>query len=287
MDHDDGKPSASGSTACDTNGTPQKWIHLSDRKEFSRLLYPNPVCFLTSSDNKDESSGASKRRNVMVLSWLTATDNSGRFLFSINRNRHSALNIVPIDESSGKARTGVDFVLSCPVQGMEQLVLDVGGTSGKWGSKFMADRNHDDADPSKEIGEGDVRRADVGLHVASMSDRQKKKLKRMRMAKGVPNLEAVPIGHLDNSAWERNALFAINGTCAHIHCRTSAIVDEPATGIVDEEQQHHLVMAEVIDARVDSSYWDAAKRQFRPMREDVPPYLTFFGAQTFGYVRNR
>ena len=46
-------------------------------------------------------------------------------------------------------------------------------------------------------------------------------------------------------------------------------------------------MAEVIDAHVHSSYWDATKKQFRPMRDDVPPYLTFFGAQTFGYVRNR
>jgi flavin reductase (DIM6/NTAB) family NADH-FMN oxidoreductase RutF len=276
MDHDDGE--ASGSTACNANDTSPKWIHLLDKKDFSRLLYPNPVCFLSTLSTKDGSSDASKRRaNVMVLSWLTATNNSGRFMFSINRSRHSATNVVPIDESSGKARTGVDFVLSIPVQGMEQLVLDVGGTSGKWGSKFVADHNQNDAEP-----------ADVDL--TSMSNRQKKKLKRMRLAKGIPNLEAVPIGHSDAyaSAREKNLLFAINGTCSHIHCRTCAILEEPAssaTGIVDEE--HFLVIAEVIDAHVHSSYWDATKKQFRPMRDDVPPYLTFFGAQTFGYIRNR
>ena len=291
MDHDDGE--ASGSTACNSNDTSPKWIHLYDKKDFSRLLYPNPVCFLSTLSTKDgstcRSSDASKRRanNVMVLSWLTATNNSGRFMFSINRSRHSATNVVPIDESSGKARTGVDFVLSIPVQGMEQLVLDVGGTSGKWGSKFVADHYHDDAEPSNETGEDDeCRAADVDL--TSLSNRQKKKLKRMRLAKGIPNLETVPIGHSDASAREKNLQFAINGTCSHIHCRTHAILDEPASsslGIIDEE--HFLVMAEVIDAHVHSSYWDATKKQFRPMRDDVPPYLTFFGAQTFGYVRNR
>ena len=238
---------------------------------------------LSTKDGSTCSDASKRRANVMVLSWLTATNNSGRFVFSINRGRHSATNVVPIDESSGKARTGVDFVLSIPVQGMEQLVLDVGGTSGKWGSKFVADHNHDDAEPSNETGEDDeCRAADVDL--TSMSNRQTKKLKRMRLAKGIPNLEAAPIGHSDASSREKNLLFAINGTCSHIHCRTYAILDEPAD-IVDEE--HFLVMAEVIDAHVHSSYWDATKKQFRPMRDDVPPYLTFFGAQTFGYVRNR
>ena len=174
---------------------------------------------LSTKDGSTCSDASKRRANVMVLSWLTATNNSGRFVFSINRGRHSATNVVPIDESSGKARTGVDFVLSIPVQGMEQLVLDVGGTSGKWGSKFVADHNHDDAEPSNETGEDDeCRAADVDL--TSMSNRQTKKLKRMRLAKGIPNLEAAPIGHSDASSREKNLLFAINGTCSHIHCRT-------------------------------------------------------------------
>lgn len=197
-------------------------------------------------------------------------------MFSINRNRHSASTIVPIDESSGKAKTGVNFVLSCPVQGMEQLVIDVGGTSGKWGSKFMEDHNqNDDVDPREKS----------ELDLASMSNRQRKKHKRMQMAKGIPNLCAVPLGHLEKCTQEGDENFAIDGTCAHIQCRTYAVVDEPATGIIDEE--HHLVMAEIIDACVDKLYWDATKKQFRPTTEDVPPYLTFFGAQTFGYIRNR
>lgn len=158
---------------------------------------------------------------------------------------------------------------------MEQLVIDVGGTSGKWGSKFMEDHNQNDADL--------LERSELDLD--SMSNSQRKKHKRMQLAKGIPNLCAVPLGNLEESAQEGNGSFAINGTCAHMHCRTYAVVDEPATGIIDED--HHLVMAEIIDAYVDELYWDATKKQFRPTTEDAPPYLTFFGAQTFGYVRNR
>jgi flavin reductase (DIM6/NTAB) family NADH-FMN oxidoreductase RutF len=273
----------------------RRWIHLNEKKDFSRLLYPNPVCFLSTCSSPPPSNSAageststfraSMRHNVMVLSWLTATNNHGRFVFSINRNRHSASAVVPIDETSGKARTGVEFVLSCPVQGMEQLVIDTGGTSGKWGSKFMEDHNHDDAAPmEKSGGEGD---AYHGNDVDLMSNRQKKKHKRMQLAKGIPNLQAVPIGCLGESPKEKNEHFAISGTCAHMLCRTYAVLDdEPAAGgVIDEE--HHLIVAEIVDAHVDASYWDTTKKQFRPMKEDAPPYLTFFGAQTFGYVRNR
>ena len=48
----------------------------------SRLLYPNPVCFL--------SSWAGGRRNLMTISWLTAVDNEGRFVLSMNQRRHTA-----------------------------------------------------------------------------------------------------------------------------------------------------------------------------------------------------
>lgn len=31
-------------------------------------------------------------------------------------------------------------------------------------------------------------------------------------------------------------------------------------------------------------YWDNDKLLFRPQSSEVPPYLKFFGSQTFGYV---
>jgi hypothetical protein len=208
----------------------------------------------------------------MVLSWLTATNNSGRFIFSINRRRHTASFIVPTDDGSetGKPRAGVEFVLSIPVKGMERIVTDVGGTSGKWGSKFTVDHDNEG-----EEGESGATASTVDM--SSLSNRQKKKLKRQQLATGVPGLVPVPFGYASDDDPTGNC-FAVQGTCAHLKCRTYAVVSEPANVIDDD---HHLVCASVVEAYVHTSYWD--KKLFRPAC-GVPPYLTFFGAQQFGYV---
>ena len=119
--------------------TTAEWVELHEKKEFSRLLYTNPVCFLSTSRTFEDGNNGSKddddvggaSRNVMVLSWLTATNNEGRFMFSLNRHRHTASIL----------REGCEFVLSVPTKGMEELVLSVGRCSGRWGSKFEQDRD--------------------------------------------------------------------------------------------------------------------------------------------------
>jgi len=87
---------------------------------------------------------------------------------------------------------------------------------------------------------------------------------------------------------------------AHMRCRIDGIVDGGrGGGLVDEG--HGLVAACVCDAYVDRDYWDG-RGLFCPKRRSgvdggsgdegvsggrggtVPPYLTFFGSQTFGYV---
>eukprot|EP00960_Hanusia_phi_P067361 766611-Hanusia_phi.AAC.3 len=57
----------------------------------------------------------------MVLSWLTPTDNYGSFICSIKRSRHSLSMIL----ASRK------FVLGIPVQGMEEVLKQIGGQSGR------------------------------------------------------------------------------------------------------------------------------------------------------------
>jgi len=267
-----------------------EWLKLTDKKDFSRLLYTNPVCFLSLAPcprTNDESSAAivsthQINRNVMVLSWLTATNNSGRFMFSLNKWRHSASTLVPTDSGTGRPKTGVEFVLSVPVKGMEQLVLNVGSTSGKWGSKFQDDYSAE----GNLYGEGECANNIVGdsADAPNLSNRQKKKLKRQQFAKGVPHLVGIPFGCSDSSRpCEKSSdhLVAIQGTCAHLKCHTYNIVSAPEH-VIDEN--HHLVMAEVTSAFVHSSYWDSSKNQFRPMSRDVSPYLTFFGSQKFGYI---
>ncbi|KAL9181959.1 hypothetical protein ACHAXT_012302 [Thalassiosira profunda] len=304
-----------------------EWAHLTTGKEFSRLLYPNPVCFLSSASPDEDADGrnagarkgaaarttpdvSGARRNVMILSWLAPTNNRGRFMFSLHKGRYTASLLAPYEADEGKGtkrwRAGIEFALSVPVKGMEQLVLDVGSVSGKFGSKFP---------PVQGVG-GTSRETDDAAETAQMSNRQRKKMRRERLAReGVRGLVPVHLGSslpLQADIQTSPSLFAIEGTVAHMKCRTYAVSgtlpasDEPkiqvnedsnmkssegreddfcneSPPIIDEE--HLLVMAEVIDAYVQESYWDGEKLLFRPLSRDVPPFLTFFGSQTFGHVQ--
>lgn len=235
-----------------TSGEPsnaaEEWIELNEPKHLSRLLYTNPVCFLSIC--------TPDCRNVMVLSWLTATNNQGRFMFSLNRRRHSA----------SLLSEGSVFSLSVPVKGMESLVREVGGTSGKWGSKFLPNS-------SEELPQA-IAEQPVNEPPLLVSKRQAKK--KQRNSPGISGLQAVPCGMRTS---EESNIIAIDGTVAHLQCRVYSMMKE--AHVIDDE--HYLVFCEVTRAFVHASYWDSAKSLFRP-RDESPPYLTFFGSQTFGYV---
>jgi len=297
---------------------PTEWIHLRSGKEFSRLLYTNPVCFLattssqpfknTDRGNCGKASPASKKydpsthndikRNVMVLSWLTATNNEGHFLFSIHKSRYSSqLLLAPrgVDGSSdgGSNYIGVEFSLSVPVKGMEEIVLDVGSISGRFCSKFQSD-----AAATSLVEVGLVAQQPEGMD-DNLSNRRRKKQKKQNIKdNGIIGLVPIPIGNEGESD-----LFAIKGTVAHLRCRAYSVIGNPSSDNLDAtiekaycanstqpavDDDHLLIMAEVIDAYVHPSYWDPNKMLFRPLTKEreqtVPPYLTFFGSQTFGYV---
>jgi flavin reductase (DIM6/NTAB) family NADH-FMN oxidoreductase RutF len=317
------------------------WIELTEGKQFSRLLYTNPVCFLctTSSvgecgsvDNGDDQSPSTtttlpaistatedptknKRsaasQNVMVLSWLTATNNNGRFMFSLNRRRHSST-LLKSSLSSSSSSSSSEFTLSVPVQGMEELVRSVGSVSGRFGSKFPADY--------KDVLVGGSASASASSTPCTpgppKSKRQRKK--ETRFPTGIPELERVSMGDPDHhqsasgmdssnhgndsSHANSHSCFAIQGTVAQLVCRVYRVMSSsplpsssdatnealPSTEadnsdtIIDDD--HDLFLAEVIRARVRPDYFDVTHNLFRPTTEDTPPYLTFFGSQTFGYV---
>ena len=301
-----------------------QWVQLKSGKEFSRLLYPNPVCVLCTTRSEKNNNDV-KEDNVMVLSWLTPTNNEGRFMFSINKSRYSAsllapslsdTNITTADERCGDKRTysqtetdanggsniyannyqvGIEFSLSIPVQGMEQMVLDVGSISGRFGTKF----------PSTKQSKQDSSTIDE-MHdytqIEQLSNRQRKKQRKQQLSiHGVEGLVRVPLGYSEKNhdTESQSSLFAIKGTNAHLKCRTYAVIgstmDESIKERVDVSEEngtlpsiiddnHLLIMAEVIDAYVHQLYWDDKKLIFRPLSSDVPSYLTFFGSQTFGYV---
>jgi flavin reductase (DIM6/NTAB) family NADH-FMN oxidoreductase RutF len=225
----------------------QEFIQLdSHGREYSRILYTNPVCFLSTTD----SHGGPPKRNVMSVTWLSATNNSGKFMMSINSKRYTASLLTK----------ETCFVLSVPVKGMEELVLSVGKTSGRWkSSKFPKDH----IDNSKDS--------------CSLAEGQKKK--KFKFEHGIDGLVATKIG-TSLEITDEEEPFAIQGTVAHLVCQSYKIFDLESQ-IIDNE--HYLVMAQVKDAYVDKEYWDTKKKLFRPSSK-ANPYLTFFGSQTFGYV---
>lgn len=237
-----------------------EWIRLSEGKQFSRLLYTNPVCFLctyhnasaddamTTTNAPDENDKDNSNRNVMIISWLTATDNYGNFMMSLNRRRHTATRM---------SLANTEFVLCVPVQGMEGLVRNVGGVSGKWGSKFPNERDDDEVQEPQEA-------------FQKLGKRQQKR--QQRFARGVPDLQTMPFGGNDDLS-----LFAIQGTVAHLQCQVEKVLEH----VIDDD--HYLITAKVMDAYCQSDYWDTNKNIFRPNQESKP-YLSFFGSQTFGYV---
>ena len=180
-------------------------------------------------------------------------------MMSINKNRHTA-QIFALKESN------VEFVLCVPVAGMETLVKNVGSVSGKWGkSKFW----------------------NVGPIIQDESvkcDKSKasKDKKRRRFQNGIEGLHTVQIGSSTEEPKSESESFAVKGTVAHLKCCTYRIVDGKDGSAIDED--HHLILCEVRAAFVHSQYWDDEKKRFRPKSRDVPPYMTFFGSQAFGYV---
>ncbi|KAL3801138.1 hypothetical protein ACHAW5_011086 [Stephanodiscus triporus] len=359
-----GSPSAAENASAEPSGVANdesdniRWIRLTTGKGFSRILYPNPVCFLSTSRKMSHSSslyspsslqrshalaaaasdgacdcksrctvqsiiksiGDNNNRddtpnyvdkgaanNVMVLSWLTPTNNQGRFIFSINKSRYSA---------SLLRQAGIEFTLSVPVRGMEQIILDVGSISGQRRSKFpspptegiISGSHHQSSDASNSVILNDEVIKEVDERKL-LSGRRRKKLRKQHLSEnGVTGLIPIPLGYKQPQS--DLFPFAIKGTVAHLLCRTYSVIGSPHATTVSErstsrrlatavsvgdaglfdddepiiDEDHLLVLAEVTDAYVHPSYWDDTKSTFRPLSEDLPPYMTFLGSQTFGYV---
>jgi hypothetical protein len=340
-----------------------KWIHLGvslneknddGDKSFSRPLYPNPVCFLCfSHDDHDRAiSGKKEEGNVMVVSWLTAINNGGKFIMSLNKRRHTAqllygqyqsIRSIQCDAIRGdKVRTELDddkppqrendglkdpsrtsrtvfFTLCVPVAGMEELVLAVGGRSGRFASKFQNSGNNKDNGSGTEV---DTAVDGTPSNEPPVSNRGRRKQRRAMMTRGIPELKRTRYGrggsttsstgdvaglstistNADYHQSIRATNFCIDGTVAHLLCAVDTISSQddekdrtskvnPNTvessyiysgEIVDSE--HYLISSTVIDAYCREDYWDTTKRIFRPLHQGTKPYLTFFGSQSFGYT---
>lgn len=157
--------------------------HIREKQQLSRLLYGNPVCLLTTP--KRPALGY-HHANAMTISWLTPVDNQGNIFLSINTKRHTAerlmkeFSMVENDQSiddnekdayddleSPKTKTKTTyFVLNVPIAGQEEMVLRIGGCSGRDVDKFAGhdpalinneiaaegeDNNHDDKKDNNQL----------------------------------------------------------------------------------------------------------------------------------------
>jgi flavin reductase (DIM6/NTAB) family NADH-FMN oxidoreductase RutF len=91
----------------------------------SRILYCNPVCFLSTMLLPPPPSPPTF--NVMALSWMAPANSHGGFVFCIKKSRASFAAIVP----------GGSFGLSVATSAQAPLLLLAGGTSAREGAKLQ------------------------------------------------------------------------------------------------------------------------------------------------------
>lgn len=243
-----------------------------DEESFSRLLYPNPVCFLTTLNPEENGRGQEVNAgehllwncmprlddyflsshvirnlitglNVMTLSWLTPVNNYGGFAFAIHKTRYSSVNLM----------AGKKFTLSVPTAHSRELVLAVGRVSGKVAKKF------DGSIPNLKAG-------DFGqLGMASTKGGQSSSGRRVNAFDALmdsdieddeveENLNSTPTKK-DSNALTANSSVAhhsfpspIDGTVAHMHCTMLSFSDAADAGT-------YLVIAKINKASVHKDYW--------------------------------
>ncbi|KAG7367567.1 hypothetical protein IV203_030238 [Nitzschia inconspicua] len=313
----------------DAASSSKSWIHLGQAdncrgKEFSRLLYPNPVCFLCHrsviADSKPKDvptpeeeliNGEKTERNgrlgcldnVMVVSWLTPTNNHGKFLMSLNKRRCTAQSLVAafLSTSSSSTHSSNDtvdkkakFTLCVPIAGMEELVLAVGCTSGRFACKFGI--SDDIASRQKDLDLLDTNNP--------TSNRKVKKRRQLQFEHGIPNLVQASFGSpkilKGDGEGQFDTVFCVEGTVAHLLCVVDQVLgvaehsgnenaggDDAASQVPVVDQDHFLVSGTVVDAYCQAGYWDQAKKLFRPRDPSISPYLKFLGSQSFGYVTSK
>jgi hypothetical protein len=213
---------------------------------------------------------------------------------SLCRRRHTATSLMQ-QFSQDCTKTMTTFVLSVPIRGMEDLVCQVGCQSGRWGCKLNPSGRRSSNDDSTTIWMGSNDRTSTSPTSTYVPYRKRPKNNNRRKQEPIPNLIAVPLGGgIENSKMNHSPPshedFAIHGTVAHIQCRILSIqtadsmINDQSTMSETVDNDHMLVFGQIIKAYVHEEYWDTTKNLFRPRNDTVPPYLTFFGSQTFGYV---
>lgn len=230
-----------------------------------RLLFANPVCFLV-TQNSDGG------HNVMTISWLTPVDNRGNFVLSMNSNRHSLRNLQsrssPTCTSAGGAGHGDSsgavaetataaqssairtmFTLNPAVEGMQGMLLAVGGVSGstlQQETSHAADAGEARSGKPQLLGlplcrpGGDAAAEPLRQQQASGSSNKKAKVQFPLYADGVRCVADCP-AHL---------------VCEVVRQLLPASHDDGGGGL---DLGHHVMLCRIIEAFVQPAYWTTGK----------------------------
>merc|ERR1740117_657139 len=231
-------------------------VHITDEHKLSRLLYPNPVCMLTT--NPDDTN---EHPNAMVLSWLSPANNKGLFIFSLNKRRHTVTRLA----------VGATFGLSVPTEAMAPSVLKIGSSSGHAQNNKLEKLDCEvclsgwiSTDRSKVVDEI-VAASDYSNPFAALEESEEDSEEEEESKATKQNI-VIPAGQA----------IAIADAVAHMVCSVVGMQQ------MEGDDDHWLMTAKITDAYVKSSYWNG--KTFCAVDKSLPAFLTFLGSQTFGAV---
>lgn len=208
----------------------------------SRLLYANPVCVLISHNSSAQ--GGHAPHNAMVISWLTAVDNDGTFIMSVNRKRHTLVNLLERKV----------FSLSPAVEGLESLLVTLGSSSGR-------------ENPDKLCSSG------AQLSTTLIESPRSKKRSRVAELESAPPpcVAASPARIACRVRCEMTRPIEASGKEPYMDA-SSAASSEGVHG-------HALLLCEIVAGFVDERYWDG--KLFAPRQRGAPRLLSFQGSKVF------
>ena len=164
---------------------------------------------------------------------------------------------ISADTPQNLREDGSYFVLSVPVDGMQDLVLEVGGISGRvcpegkiqhLGIKTCSPGFDPSESPSLASEPSTIQSA-ASINSPKKSNNQSQRTK-------IPS-----------------NLIAVQGTAAHLICQILS---------TRMDFGHVIAIAQILEVYTDPEYWDG--KTFSPKTLSKSPFLTFLGSKRFGTV---
>jgi len=248
----------------------------------SRLLYNNPVCFLTTvaqpslpfsngdppttTTNTTTTTTPNHHLHIMTVSWLTCIDNKGSFFMALHQKRRTTKSFLSFNELQQPQY----FTLSVACEGQEIDLINCGSTTGT--DKITAvGLNHMMVVPGwvarANDKEGGTKEPAPGHSSKPLSKKQRRKQKRAEVLARISAL----------------GLKCHSRSLGHVICQVVS---------VRQVEEHVHVTASIVEAYVRPEYTRKNSQEgplvyASPHSEQrvVPTALSFLGSKTFQSYR--